>query len=63
VGARRQLKSYMATKLIVTIPDLKAPLLLYVAASDHAISGVLAMRKKRGRRSFSDPFTLSLRHY
>ena len=28
-------------QLVVTVPDLEAPLLLYVIASDHAVSGVL----------------------
>jgi hypothetical protein len=36
-----QLKNYMASKLLVTVPDMEAPLLLYVATSDHAVSGVL----------------------
>ena len=39
--AFQQLKSYMASKLLVTVPDLEAPLLLYVAAFDHAVSRVL----------------------
>jgi hypothetical protein len=43
--AFRQLKNYMATKLMVTVPDLEAPL-LYVAASDHAVSGVLIHEKE-----------------
>jgi hypothetical protein len=30
----------------VTEPDLEAPLLLYVAASDHAVSGVLVQEKE-----------------
>jgi hypothetical protein len=45
-----QLKNYMVTMLMVTIPDPEASLPLYVAASDHAISGVLAHKKKRGQR-------------
>ena len=36
----------MATKLIVTVLDLEAPLLLYVVASDHAVSGVLVQEKE-----------------
>jgi hypothetical protein len=48
--AFRQLKNYMVTKLMVTMPDPEVPLLLYVVASDHAVSGVLAHKKKRGRR-------------
>ena len=39
--AFRQLKNYLATKLMVTVLDQEAPLLLYVAAFDHAVSGVL----------------------
>jgi hypothetical protein len=41
VKAFQQLKNYLATKLLVTVPDPKDPLLLYVAASDHAVIGVL----------------------
>ena len=44
--AFRQLKNYLATKLLVTVPDSEAPLLLYVVASDHAISGVLVQEKE-----------------
>ena len=39
--AFQQLKIYLATRLVVIVPDPEAPLLLYVAASDHAVSGVL----------------------
>jgi hypothetical protein len=38
--AFQQLKNNMASKLLVTVPDLEAPLLLYAAASNHAVSGV-----------------------
>ena len=31
---------------MVTVPDPEAPLLLYVAASNHAVSGVLVQEKK-----------------
>ena len=41
----QQLKSYIASKLLVIVPDPEAPLLLYVVASDHAISGVLIQEK------------------
>ena len=44
--AFQQLKSYMASKLLVTVPDPEAPLLLYVAASDHEVSGVLVHEKE-----------------
>jgi hypothetical protein len=46
--AFRQLKNYMATRLLVTVPKLEAPLLFYVAASDHTISGVLIHEKEEG---------------
>ena len=36
----------MATKVLVIVPDLEAPLLLYVAASDHTVSGVLVQEKE-----------------
>ena len=44
--AFQQLKNYFATRLLVTVPDPEAPLLLYVAASDHAVSGVLVQEKE-----------------
>jgi hypothetical protein len=46
--AFRQLKNYMATRLMVTVPDPEAPLLLYVAATDHAGNGVLTHEKEEG---------------
>ena len=36
----------MATRLVVIVPDLEAPLLLYVATTDLAVSGVLVQEKK-----------------
>ena len=36
----------MSTKPLVTVIDLEAPLLLYVIASDHAVSGVLVQEKE-----------------
>jgi hypothetical protein len=48
--AFRKLKNYMATKLMVMVPDLEVPLLLYVAASDHTVSGVLAHKKEEGTK-------------
>ena len=39
--AFKQLKSYIATNLVVTVPEPDIPLLLYVAASEHAVSAVL----------------------
>ena len=44
--AFQQLKNYMASKLLVTVLDLEAPLLLYVVASDQAVSGVLVQEKE-----------------
>jgi hypothetical protein len=45
----------MASKLLVAVPDLEAPLLLYVAASDHAVSGVLVQEKEEGLRVIQQP--------
>jgi hypothetical protein len=45
-----QLKNYMVTMLMVTIPDPEASLPLYVAASNHAISRVLAHKKEEGTK-------------
>jgi hypothetical protein len=53
--AFQQLKKYMATKLLVTVPEPEAPLLLYVAASDHAISGVLVQEKEEGSKAIQQP--------
>jgi hypothetical protein len=44
--AFQQLKNYLASTPTVTVPKLEAPLLLYVAASDHAVSGVLVQEKE-----------------
>ena len=48
--AFHQLKNYMTSKLLVIVLDPKAPLLLYVAASDHAVSGVLIQEKQEGSK-------------
>jgi hypothetical protein len=53
--AFRQLKNYMATKLLVKVPDPKAPLLLYVAASDRIVSGVLVHEKEEGPKIIQRP--------
>jgi hypothetical protein len=45
----------MASKLLVTVPDPEAPLLLYVAASDHAVSGVLVQEKDEGSKVIQQP--------
>ena len=48
--AFQQLKNYMASKLLVTVPNPEAALLLYVAASDHAGSKVLVQEKEEGSK-------------
>ena len=53
--AFQQLKNYLATRLVVTVPNLEAPLLLYVAASDHAVSGVLVQEKKEKSKVIQQP--------
>jgi hypothetical protein len=45
----------MASKLLVTVPDTKDPLLLYVAAFDHAVSGVLVREKEEGSKVIQHP--------
>ena len=45
----------MATKLLVIVPDPEAPLLLYVAASDHAVSGVLVQEKEEESKAIQQP--------
>jgi len=53
--AFQQLKNYLATKLMVTVPDPEASLLLYVAASDHAVSGVLVQEKEEESKVTQQP--------
>jgi hypothetical protein len=53
--AFQQLKSYLASNLMVTVLGLDAPLLLYVAALDHAISGVLVQEKQRDSKITQQP--------
>jgi len=45
----------MASKLLVIVLDLEAPLLLYVAASDHAVSGVLVQEKEEESKAIQKP--------
>jgi len=45
----------MASILLVTVPDLEAPLLLYVASSDYAISGVLVQEKEQKSKVIQQP--------
>ena len=40
----------MATKLLITVPEPETPLLLYVAASEHAVSGVLVQETNEGSK-------------
>ena len=53
--AFEHLKSYMASKLLVIILDPEAPLLLYVAASNHAVSGVLIQEKEEESKVIQQP--------
>jgi len=53
--AFQQLKNYMASKLLVIVPDPEAPLLLYVVASDHAVSGVLVQEKEQESKDIQQP--------
>jgi hypothetical protein len=45
----------MATKLQVIVPNQEAPLLLYVAASDHAVYGVLIQEKEEESKVIQQP--------
>ena len=40
---------------MVTVPDPEAPLLLYVVASDHAVSGVLVQEKEEELKVIQQP--------
>ena len=53
--AFRQLKSYIATNLVVTVPEPDIPLLLYVAASEHAVSAVLVHETSDHRGTVQRP--------
>ena len=53
--AFQQLKNYLANTLTVTMPSPKAPLLLYVAASNHTVSGVLVQEKEVDSRVIQQP--------
>ena len=44
--AFKQLKNYIVTNLLVTVPEPEIPLLLYVASSEHAVNAVLVHEKK-----------------
>ena len=45
----------MASKLLVIVLDPEAPLLLYVAASEHTVSGVLVQEKEEGSKVIQQP--------
>ena len=45
----------MATSLVVTVLDPEAPLLLYVAAFDHAVSEVLVQEKEEDSKVIQQP--------
>ena len=40
---------------MVTVPDPEAPLLLYVAAFDHTVSGVLVQEKEEESKVIQQP--------
>jgi uncharacterized protein (UPF0179 family) len=48
-------ENYLATELLVTVPEPEAPLLLYVAASDHAVSGALIQEEQKGSEVIQCP--------
>jgi hypothetical protein len=43
------------SKLLVIVPDPEAPLLLYVTASDHVVSGVLVQEKEEESKVIQQP--------
>jgi hypothetical protein len=45
----------MATMLVVIVPEPEAPLLLYVAAFDRAVIGVLVHEKEKGSKVIQRP--------
>ena len=45
----------MASKLLVIVLDLEAPLLLYVVASNYAVSGVLVLEKEQESKVIQQP--------
>jgi len=50
-----QLKSYIETNLVVTVPEPDIPLLLYVAASEHAVNAVLVHETSGHRGTVQRP--------
>ena len=53
--AFQQLKNYLATRFLVIVSDPEPPLLLYVAAFDHAVSGVLVQEKEEESKVIRQP--------
>jgi len=53
--AFQQLKNYLAGNLIVTVPSPEAPLLLYVAASNHVVSAVLVQENELDTKVIQQP--------
>ncbi|XP_066396472.1 uncharacterized protein [Miscanthus floridulus] len=51
----QQLKNYLATKLMVTVQDPEAPLLMYVVAFDHTVCGVLVQEKGEESKVIQQP--------
>ena len=45
----------MASELLVIVPDLEAPLLLYVVASNHVVSGLLIQEKEVESKVIQQP--------
>lgn len=55
VGGFQQLKNYIATNLLVTVPKPETPLLLYVVAFKCAVSAVLVHKKKEQQGTIQRP--------
>jgi hypothetical protein len=53
--AFQKLKNYLAKELLVIALELEAPLLLYVAASDHAVRSALIQEKQIGPEVIQRP--------
>jgi hypothetical protein len=53
--AFQKLKNYLAKELLVSAPEPEAPLLLYVAASDHVVSSALIQEKQIGPKVVQRP--------
>ena len=53
--AFNKFKKYLASQLMVTVLELDAPLLLYVAASNFTVSGVLVQERQQDTRIIQQP--------